>query len=721
MFKTFLEEEVLKPGTSDLTRRVQAYFRNPQIKEYDLGPVFIREIEKYPAYDLIYRGIESDGHFAQIPERYLPRPPGISTQLSPREPADLETGATSLDAGAQLGVHDDEELLREPDRGADTPPPEHDADEEDLGPPTMISRLNTMERLFRSPIIDPIDGATDRTGPDWVTDSWYRGRRQPPLAVRLQTIINFLADEDVDRCIDWAAKFGQVVDYLEWLVFHDERDQLRNAASPQTRAMFNDAVAKAKAHALFERHHSAPTPMEAVRKQPSPPLMSTRLGRVVNGHGGSLQYRNAARGRSDLLPRPIPPRPASPVNRMLVERPADRPIYSAFASDEKEWWQNAALQGPGRAPLAPGNLAVIENETFNSFINNNGERDEVNPGWVRIDPATGQTTLPDGVALPRGDPQSWARERGARRAGLQQLLQTIPTGLPSADNTPWRRPIILPTPAAALRRARETVDNPQWKPPALDRDQLPAELETMPQTVAYHARLGQIKATGELARLNVKDQNEREQAFTRRRRRGWVNLPRNLVNGGPYVWCMDDADAEEVRVLLKQSRTTVEVLKAAYIREPRPLLKAVLQMLDRAEQGEFLNHAVPGDVTLAADEWELDGQMRVPALVDSEDDQWLRFLAGECVNRANWTGKLGKETQKGKDRLFLIFAARIRKLLDDKNPQGLFSRHDAQVEVDSLLPVINAGKGGGIVTKYEFNSSEACRWLDRMKESGHVR
>ncbi|KAK3907036.1 hypothetical protein C8A05DRAFT_40215 [Staphylotrichum tortipilum] len=678
LFKAFLEGVVLKPGSGDLMLRVQAYFRNPQIKDYSLGPTFLRELEKYTAYDQLYHGTGPEGHLAPIPKRYQPRTPGSLSQLSSQELADIEPGAVPPDeVVTRLGVHDGEEPPTEPERKA------------------------------------------DQTGPDWETDSWYKGRRQPPLAVRLNTIINFLADEDVDRCIDWAAKFGEIVDYLEWLALVDERRQLDNAGL-QTQAMFSDAVAKAKAHALFERHHSIPTTLEVARRQHSPPLRSTRLDGMRNGHGWLLQSRNTVPDRSDLLPQPIPPRLASPVNMMLVDRPTDGPIYQAFIDDERGWWQNPAGEDLEGAPLPQANLAEIETETFNSFLNHGEGEGESNPGWVRTDPATGQAILPDGVPLQPGDPESWARERGARRAGLQQLLRAFPTGLPVELDTRWRRPV-LATPATALRRACEAADNPQWPLPTLDRDQLPEELETMPQTVAYHDRLAHIKVMREMARLRVENQHRHEQAVTGRQRRGWVAVPRNVVNGGPYVWRMADADDESVRDLLKQCCTTVDLLKAAYRREPRPLLEAVLEMLDRADWGEFAKHTVPGDVTLAGDEWARVGKRRMPKLIKVDDEQWLRFLAGECVNRANWARPFVPDAERDKNRLFLIFAVRMQKLLDDKNPEGLFSRHDAQVEVDSLLPVINAGKGSSNVTKYEFQPSEACRWLDKLKESGHVR
>ena len=44
--------------------------------------------------------------------------------------------------------------------------------------------------------------------------STYRGRPQPPVNERLQQIYNFLADEDIYRCINFTEKLRDINDYL---------------------------------------------------------------------------------------------------------------------------------------------------------------------------------------------------------------------------------------------------------------------------------------------------------------------------------------------------------------------------------------------------------------------------------------------------------------------------------------------------------------------------
>ncbi|KFY29913.1 hypothetical protein V493_02209 [Pseudogymnoascus sp. VKM F-4281 (FW-2241)] len=44
--------------------------------------------------------------------------------------------------------------------------------------------------------------------------STYRGKRQPPVNERLQQIYNFLADEDIYRCLNFTERFRDICDYI---------------------------------------------------------------------------------------------------------------------------------------------------------------------------------------------------------------------------------------------------------------------------------------------------------------------------------------------------------------------------------------------------------------------------------------------------------------------------------------------------------------------------
>jgi hypothetical protein len=757
LFKAFLEEVVLGQGEGDLRRRVEAYLRNPEIKDYRLGTRFLRELAKYSIFDQLF---PAEGEpvatppSIPIPEQYRPNaqptsghsidlesviePPEVALEEEPdEEREEMQT------EGQIFGISSDKDeraRARQPPRvssiltglrrhmpGAGDPMSATSTTGEGragqfLGEHgALFQRLQAIRTFPRTEDFDAGDETMDRTGPDWEVDSWYKGSRQPPLAARLDTVVKFLAEEDVDRCLNWEAKFEEVVSYLEWLADKDDRHQLDNA-SPRTQAMFNDAVNKAKAHVLFGEHHYNPTPLQITRPRKHP-LRSTRLKWMIDGQDWPLPSRTSVPDRSTLLPRSITARPPGPVNKMLIDKPDNAQFYEQFAEDEKKWWQRIAGTNLDRLPadaenrLERDNLAYIEDQAFQSFSSDN------TAGWIRTDPATGQTTLPDGTALDPSTPQSWAKERGARRAGLQQLLRALPTNSTTDDlNSPWRR-LILPVPAATLLKACESADGPQWTPPSLDRAQLPEqiELDPMASTVAYRDRLRKIKRTRQLALMQVEDEQNGEgegEGEGEGDGQPVTLLPRNLVNGGPIVGRLLDAEAKERRDLLRRSRSAVEMLKVAYRKVPRPLLKAALRLVGEGEKGDA---RVPEGVRLRGDEWEEVGRERLPKVVDLYEVEWLVFLTGPCVNGKNWRRRFVPDTPRDKYRLFLIFANKVQKLLEDRNPDGLFSRHDAQVEVEDLLAAINAGKDSSAVTKHEFQPHDACCWLDRMQKTGHVR
>jgi hypothetical protein len=493
---------------------------------------------------------------------------------------------------------------------------------------------------------------------------------------------------------------------MTWLRSEDDRNQVQKA-SRQTQAMFLDIYRKISAHAAFEQHHYEPNFPDledaAYPKPPTHPPRSNRLDWMINRQDWPLPCRSTtAVDRRNLLPRTDPPRPPSPVNRMLIDNPGDRPLYDRFAQDSKTWWHR--LYDTTRTDIPAGaeaheqsNLALLEDTAFNN-----------------------QPPLPQSqTTTTHPTPQTFATTRGTNRATLQRTLRTL---LPTATTTLPRRkpPLLLPLPAAALRTAIHSAAGPHWTPPRLSPSQLPPldQLEPLPTVMAYRERLRRIKIARGLSRLRVahEDGDGHE-------RGGGLVLPRNVVGGGPFVWRGVGVEVQVLQDLLRECRVVVGVLRAAGEREPRGLLEGVLAGVASGEAATV----PPEGVRLAGDEWvgvaaaAAAGGVRVPRYLGPGEVQWLRFLAGECVNGGNWSGRLVKDKERDKYRLFLLFASKVRKLLDDKSPEGLFSKHDAQVEVEDLLKAINAGKDSSAVAKHEFHPHDACCWLDRMKEKGYVR
>lgn len=726
LFKAYLEDVVLKPTGGDEERKIwiEYHLRNPEIKEYRLGTTFVSELEKYTVYDDVYGRTSAEAILpcATIPGRYRPK-------AGTRPALDLDIGDVieppgEIEAGVDDKKEEDEDeaekemmskmLGRLHSLGADRAP-ERDGSSgiDDRGLGRLLWKLRSIPPVSAAGAIPEGRGSVmDQTGPDWDVASWYKGTRQPPLAVRLENVVTFLTDEDVDRCVNWRTKIAEVVSYLGWLAHDDEEHQLE-AAGPQTRSMFNDAVAKAKVHVLSEKHRYDPTPLE-IAKPSREPLSSIRLNWMTEIHNWPLPSHGRVPNRTTLLPRPIPPRPPSPMNRMIYGDPDNFRTYWDFVEEEKSWWrpvtgvaQDATIPS-GAVGDERGNLAYIESRAFETFSDGN-------VGWVRRDPTTGMTLLPDDTLVVPGDAQGWARERGARRAGLQQMLRAYRPANEYAYPGNRKCGIVLPIDAATLRTTCQSADGPQWTPIAMERSQLQEMSgDPMASTIYLHNFLSNISKDREQARLLWEAQRESSQGFVK-------TLPKSLTYGGPFVWCGLNSEEQATRDLQRQCYATLRVLKEAYRRMPRPVLEATFKLADKARRAVYDRGQAPDGLKLAPEEWTPYGSGTLPRYIDAEEMQWLRFLAGECVNSQTWNGRFVPDTPRDKYRLFLIFARRVQKLLNDRNPKGLFSRRDAKVTVEELLKVINAGKDSSAVTKCEFQPYDACSWLDRMDKSGHVR
>lgn len=722
------------------------YLRNPEVRQYGFRDDFSLVISEYDIWDMwaIPPGTRATVDYGDIPDEYrpagMPRDPAMgvaspesrkTTPLLQRRAPPTATGETQepdvalkanelkrwrLDPipGRENEVDDE----RPPKRQRASSSPTAGRDEGSSGI-NMEALLETFRRLRSIPSGSmATDAATraetaragpsdleDRTGPDWTHDSFYKGSRQPPLAVRLKNAITFLADEDVDRDPQWKPRFAELCDYLSWLAYDDEAYQL-GKASRSTRALFDEAVDMAKAHVLFEKHHYEPTYLG------SPPFVVQPTG--VDGSGAFNPTRSTRLDWTGVVhdwpaPSPAPPPRRNDLPTRLYPRQPifvnpiadlDKKIHQRFIRHTERYWD----QNDER----PTNLAHIEGEAFFKYVAL-GAIDT-----IKFDEETGQTRLPDGRLVVAGSEIDWAREQGARRAGLQNLLRDFENKEHrSLPNTRCQR-VVLPTPASKVVAIRAKTAGPQWKPVALKRSQLPPKpLETHLYTFFYR------KFFRHLTKLREEALLETEQAYGKAE--DWVTLPRNLAVGGPFVLRNIDPKTQANQDLLAKCLTTVKVLEGEVMRASRPLLDRMMELMELGMDGGFV-HDVPEDVNLAADEWELNGPQwkEAPRRVSDEDIKWLRFLATESVNDGNWEGRFVPDEPKEKYKLFQIFARRVKKLLDDRNPESLFNRHEV-VTVEQLLEAANAGYASSAVEKCNFHPYDACAWLNRMRLSGHVR
>jgi len=696
-FRHWFLEVVLYEASPDvdIAQLVEIYMQNPVVGCFSFGPEFWDMTNGY-RFTENWADPDPSLYSPEIPESYHPRPDML------RPSGQDEDGEAAAAEEADFQAYEDKKLLKKIQEITGVEIPGDDTMDDGEAPrgaqgetlPTAL-RLSPEPVSSEPPTLAPQGdvGEPLRTRSLSPGHSLYRGQRQPPLESRLETVRNFLADEDVDRCINWDREFGEVVTYLDWLKYKDENKQLVNAKD-EVRKLFNEVVAMAQTHTLFEKHKYGHVPFE-IPPPPTIPRRSTRLDWTGAVHDWPEPCDKPAVPKRHL-PRSLVPREITAVNMMPEIRPEGSTAWSSFVRDTAKFWY-----GKRREEENEDNLAVIEAKAFD---------DCVEQGY--------NSGVPLGKPAQPEDEKSWAKERGVRRAALQYMLQRFDAqeqrGLPTALGR-----VSLPASPTALRKAREGPRGPQWVAPSLPRDQMPAQLETQPVTVFYRQylhglRIPRMEALDRLRAINREDAN-------------FVLLPRNLLIGGPLVWRGINGRRQREQDLLARCQTVFNVLKEAHRRAPRPLLDQMIKLVERGVGGEFYNsknnnNKVPIDVHLADDEWDgtEEEPRQYPAYVRPEDLQWIKFLASDGASKQSWTGEFSPSKPKDKYRLFLIFAARVKKLLDDRNPGSLFGTHDKEVPVEQLLDAVNAGVGCSAVEKVEFGPYDAVAWLTRLEKSGHV-
>jgi hypothetical protein len=423
-----------------------------------------------------------------------------------------------------------------------------------------------------------------RDGPEWRVDSLYKDTRQPPLGLRLEHVLNFLREEDVDRCRGWKEKVAEVTDYLDWLREGDADRQL-DKCGPEARDMHAEAVKLLKVHEIFERIHYAPTKMdfEAIQ-QPRPP---PRL------YSGPMTPKMVTTIRVD-----------APVHTMVSP---GKEFWSHMRADEHSFW----AEDDNASDV---NLFLEENAVFEDLVARR-------TGWIVVDPETGTTSLPgNGPVLQPGDARSLAQERGARRAGLQMMLRSFGALEHELVLTPWRVPSLPVEPVQILRARYEVAKNLIWTPFRLQETQMPLVIETMPYNFWWNVHFSTLRRVREHARIKATNNHGNE--------RGWVCLPRNVECGGPFIWRRVDAHVEAAQDLASQCEVVWKLMQEGEKR--------------RTHGGGILKEI--NKTVAAAIEGRVDG--RVSGLRNSTVDEikWLRFLAADGTNK-NMTRPL---EEKGK-------------------------------------------------------------------------
>ncbi|KAB5584756.1 hypothetical protein GE09DRAFT_1232833 [Coniochaeta sp. 2T2.1] len=544
--------------------------------------------------------------------------------------------------------------------------------------------------------------AVDRESWEWIREMDYDGTPQPPLAVRLEHLLNFLREEDPDRLLDFEQKLREAQDFVAWLE-RDKGRELMNRANQAVRNMFLDVQRKIAGHKHFQGVMLGVVPagegIKSVDEVPKP----TRGKRPVIRGARAIQI--GEQEEPDDGPRRLLVAPAHRVHTQFA--PMDRRqktptgeaavLLNQLRDAEHAFWTWEDQDDPDKS-----NLYRLENAAFDALAARGGP-------LARYKTKQGQLILPsdDNLPLreaggeigPPGSVERQAVERGARRAALQEALRHFTNSEQTLAGSRYNR-VVPAVEGRVLDEVRADVDrNHQWAVPRLGSSRMPVQkdkLETMPYTVWWRE---QKKVLADLA-VNVRRIVEEQHSEAR----GWVTLPMGVINGGPFVWRGVDPDVQKDQDLLRECeevfRAILRAPRVSTTRHPKPLLDEIQRLALRPASIELLE----------AGRWE--------KFITPDEIRWLRFLAGNSASEGMLAAAaVAKEGQQPK--LFGIFAVRLQKAIDDRSA-GLFPEMEKWVSVEELLEVINRGCGGD-TGKVAFSPPQAMYFLERAVEQGICR
>jgi hypothetical protein len=677
-----------------------------------------------------------------------------------------------------------------------TAPPSFWLGEADCQPEDRVEEVDEDEA-------DRAVGRLKRQGWEWNEDMNMDGVKQPPLGARLEHTLNFLREEDRDRCLGWEDKVKEVEEFLAWVgrtyilngdMDGDGHEEESQVVSAEVRNMYNDALRKLQIHELFEEWQNEtakpalPSPEQALK------IVSKRQPGWEVRRAAAAHFRFVARQQGyELEPR-----------KMLVAKPHRTNTLYPSGSHEGQVL-HTELERSGRQfwddenSDPETNLYMVEDASYRGYkawkkcqptmtVNGEGllpnpeevkslngdnavdalgkvpvdiarERDEAQkldfgarpkPRWMTDDEyvelteevkrlgqieanpvhtlvnmdldsglvKTQNPILVDNTQIARdgsssggsdGHPYTFntlkrqAEIRGTRRAALQEALRYF-TNAPQESAQTKFTTLVPPIEQQYVNAITKDLDrNHQYSGSSIGQ-KTSREDEPMPYTVLWGLHRRQMQKWSERALKEVAAEHAQDST--------WVDLPKNIVCGGPFVQKTLGPRAEKDQRLLKQCENALQAIRQGVERNGSPLLSDVYELAKEVIEDGIDPVLLPDIVILRDDEeYGEDGAMSVK-LLSPDDVKWLLFMAGRAVNK-----KMLEPPSGRKLRLYIIFVRRLQKLMDDRSEFGLFPRTDSTATVEELLDVMNAACNGP-VERTVFTPFRAKFFLERACEQG---
>ncbi|KAH7133234.1 hypothetical protein B0J13DRAFT_96527 [Dactylonectria estremocensis] len=401
----------------------------------------------------------------------------------------------------------------------------------------------------------------------------YKGWKIEAPMIMLTRAKNFLTDEDVDRTVDWPSKFAELAEYFLYLE--------DNLSGEDWNEDLHEAQKMLNTHWLFEQYHYGrpiltldfphvwPEKSERLPRLPGSLIVEDPKGPMGDDMGERKLLLTEARSAHDF--------------QYSMPREALKTFLHAYVVDASEFWTN---RGERPHPVRGEDAWLSEAERNFSMVKcDNDYYDQCVQGGMettaglleaecRFKPSPNEIAqLPlDSSEVDVHSLQSFAKFRSARRAALQQCLNTFDNYMHCIVSTSWRT-LLLPPP-------KIPDEEPGIIFPTIQVKNIPEKEARDPfnYTLGYKWYVNEERKWGEWVR-----EYSTKGAFGER---GWahrddpiMDLPVNFK--GPYVEHFMDREMKKVFDLLRTCRILHQRLKRAQRWTPRTFIENVLSSIER--------------------------------------------------------------------------------------------------------------------------------------------
>ncbi|KAF5565015.1 hypothetical protein FPHYL_4456 [Fusarium phyllophilum] len=505
----------------------------------------------------------------------------------------------------------------------------------------------------------------------------YKGWKIEPPEILLHRAINFLADEDIDRTLNWGQKIAELTEYFSYL--------LHNWQGEEWGAELHEAIDMLHTHWLFEQYHYG-KPKLNLKFDNVWPKYSKRLPPIPRVET-TVEKPQSEMGERRLLLNPI--RPAVDIHYELPGDDLEKYI-DLYASEASNFWKHAP-----HSLFSRHGLVQIENNAFEKCVFSGMSTTDrlIRASEAKFKSESHQSNFSPSAL------QAFATLRGSQRAALQQTLNLLDNSENLAVCNIFRT-LILPPPKIPEKPDAGVLF------PTIQVAEVPEEESRDPfsYTVAHRWYLeaerfwkdwGDAYAVKQC--YSHKQWEEREKPI--------MDLPRNWL--GPFVHDFLDHDMKKTLELLKRCETLLRRIFLQDERVPRPFLADMTHLILDGLSGR------------SWDETELDfkgedfvsGSQDLAHIRPLEED-FLRLLGMESIHSNTIDPAID---HGGLGPLSPIFEQRVREIMYPRGSAS-FGSYDFATFMVSFNEVCD-----GPVKRWRFSNEEALEELELLDRKGVIK